>query len=161
MEKPMTQQRKTPLRKKALTVLLIVGVLILLFLTARSLFFKGGSYDLTTTEGRAAYLDSLGWEIDPETESFRTVVVPDALEGIMEQYNKMQLQQGYDLNRHLGESCLQYCYDVRNYPGQEGRVVVSLYLQDGEIIAADIHSTALNGFMHGLTKSDAKEIAGA
>ena len=157
----MTQQRKTPLRKKALTVLLIVGVLILLFLIARSLFFKGGSYDLTTTEGRAAYLDSLGWEIDPETESFRTVVVPDALEGIMEQYNKMQLQQGYDLNRHLGESCLQYCYDVRNYPGQEGRVVVSLYLQDGEIIAADIHSTALNGFMHGLTKSDAKEIAGA
>ena len=157
----MTQQRKIPLRKKTLTVLLTVGVLILLFLTARSVFFKSESYDLTTTEGRAAYLDSLGWEIDPETESFRTVVVPDALEGIMEQYNKMQLQQGYDLNRHLGESCLQYCYDVKNYPGQEGRVVVSLYLQDGEIIAADIHSTALNGFMHGLTKSDAKEIAGA
>ena len=152
----MTHQPKTPLRKKTLTVLLILGVLILLFLIARSLFFRGERYDLTTAEGRTAYLDSLGWEIDPETESFRTGVVPDALEGIMEQYKKMQLQQGYDLNRHLGESCLQYCYEVTNYPDSDGKVLVSLYLQDGEIIAADIHSTALNGFMHGLTKAEAE-----
>ncbi len=157
----MTQNRRSPIRKKTLTILLIVGVLIILFLTARSVFSKGSQPDLTTTEGRAAYLSSLGWEVDPETESFRTVVVPDVLEGIMEQYNKMQLPQGYDLNRHLGESCMQYCYDVTNYPGHDGRVVVSLYIQDGEIIAADIHSTALNGFMHGLSRSDPRENAGA
>ena len=33
-------------------------------------------------------------------------------------------------------------------------MIVSLYLQDGQIIAADIHSTALNGFMHGLKKTE-------
>ena len=117
---------------------------------------SGRDYDLTTLEGRTDYLQSLGWEIDPESESFRTVIVPDQLEGIMAQYNKLQLKQGYDLNRHLGETCLQYCYEVTNYPDADGKVLVSLYLQDGEIIAADIHSTALNGFMHGLTKTEAE-----
>ena len=73
----------------------------------------------------------------------------------MAQYNKLQLQQGYDLSRHLGESCLQYTYEITNYADSDGRVIVSLYLQDGEIIAADIHSTALNGFMHGLKRTEA------
>ena len=120
--------------------------------TARRVFFRWGTRS-PPLAGREAYLNSLGWEIDPETESFRTVIVPEQLEGIMAQYNKLQLKQGYDLSRHLGESCLQYCYEVTNYPDRRGQVLVSLYLQDGEIIAADIHSTALNGFMHGLTKA--------
>jgi hypothetical protein len=73
----------------------------------------------------------------------------------MAQYNKIQLKQGYDLNKHLGESCRQYCYDVTNYPGGQGKVIVSLYLQNGQIIAGDIHSTAVNGFMHGLSRAEA------
>ena len=136
--------------------ILLCAVLLLLFFTARSVFFPKEAYDLNTLEGRTAYLQSLGWEIDPASESFRTVLVPDTLEGIMAQYNKLQLKQGYDLNRHLGESCLQYCYEITNYPDSSGKVLVSLYLQDGEIIAADIHSTALNGFMHGLNRSTAE-----
>ena len=142
--------------KKVLLGILFCVVILLLFLTARKVFFKPADFDLNTLEGRTAYLNSLGWEIDPESESFRTVIVPDQLEGIMAQYNKMQLKQGYDLNRHLGETCLQYCYEVTNYPDSTGKVLVSLYLQDGEIIAADIHSTALNGFMHGLVKGEAE-----
>ncbi len=157
----MAQKTRKSTFKKLLTLLLIGGILLLLFVTARSVFKLDGAPDLNTTEGRAAYLKTLGWEVDPETESFRTVVVPKKLDGIMAQYNKLQLQQGYDLSRHLGESCLQYTYEITNYADSDGKVIVSLYLQDGEIIAADIHSTALNGFMHGLTKSDAKEIAGA
>ena len=142
--------------KKVVLLILFLAVIVLLTLTARKVFVKNADYDLTTLEGRTAYLQSLGWEIDPDSESFRTVIVPDQLEGIMAQYNKMQLRQGYDLNRHLGESCLQYCYEVTNYPDADGKVLVSLYLQDGEIIAADIHSTALNGFMHGLTRTEAE-----
>ena len=136
--------------------ILLCAVLLLLFFTARSVFSPKEAYDLNTLEGRTAYLQSLGWEIDPASESFRTVLVPDTLEGIMAQYNKLQLKQGYDLNRHLGESCLQYCYEITNYPDSSGKVLVSLYLQDGEIIAADIHSTALNGCMHGLNRSTAE-----
>ena len=151
----MAQKTRKSTFKKLLTLLLIGGILLLLFGTARSVFKRDDAPDLNTTEGRAAYLKTLGWEVDPETESFRTVVVPKKLDGIMAQYNKLQLKQGYDLNSHLGESCRQYCYDITNYPGGQGKVVVSLYLQNGQIIAGDIHSTAVNGFMHGLGRSEA------
>ena len=151
----MAQKTRKSTYKKLLTLLLIGGILLLLFGTARSVFKRDGAPDLNTTEGRAAYLKTLGWEVDPETESFRTVVVPKKLDGIMAQYNKLQLKQGYDLNSHLGESCRQYCYDITNYPGGQGKVVVSLYLRDGRIIAGDVHSTAVNGFMHGLSRSEA------
>lgn len=150
----MAQKTKVFTRRKALTVLITAAILLLLLITAHSVFVPRRSYDLTGLAGRQEYLRSLGWEIDPETEAFRTVLVPDQLEGIMAQYNKLQLQQGYDLSRHLGESCLQYTYEITNYADSDGRVIVSLYLQDGEIIAADIHSTALNGFMHGLKRAE-------
>ncbi len=150
----MAQKTRKSTFKKLLTLLLIGGILLLLFGTARSVFKRDDAPDLNTTEGRAAYLKTLGWEVDPETESFRTVVVPKKLDGIMAQYNKLQLKQGYDLNSHLGESCRQYCYDITNYPGGQGKVVVSLYLQNGQIIAGDVHSTAVNGFMHGLSRSE-------
>ena len=39
-------------------------------------------------------------------------------------------------------------------PDAEGGVIVTLYIQDGELIAADIHTTAVNGFMHGLKKNE-------
>ena len=152
----MAQVSKRFQGKKFLLLVVLCAVVLLLIFTARRVFSPKADCDLSTLEGRTAYLQSLGWEIDPESESFRTVIVPDQLEGIMAQYNKLQLKQGYDLSRHLGESCLQYCYEVTNYPDSDGKVLVSLYLQDGEIIAADIHSTALNGFMHGLTKAEAE-----
>lgn len=151
----MTRKNHGLARKKMLTFLLICGIFLLLFFTAKGVFVKDEAPDLNTIEGREAYLKALGWEIDRESESFRSVVVPQKLEGIMAQYNKIQLKQGLDLSKHLGESCRQYCYDVTNYPGGDGKVIVSLYLQNGQVIAGDVHSTAVNGFMHGLKREDA------
>ncbi|MBQ3210816.1 MAG: DUF4830 domain-containing protein [Oscillospiraceae bacterium] len=150
----MAEKRVKTTRKKALLIILSAAVLILLFIMARGIFLPGTEYDLSTSDGREAYLNSLGWEIDKDTETFRTVVVPDKLDGIMAQYNRMQQAQGYDLEQHLGESCSQYSYELKNYTDSEGTVIVTLYIQDGELIAADIHSTAVNGFMHGLKKNE-------
>ena len=141
-------------RRKALFIVLGTGLIIFLLIMARGIFLPGTEYDLDTAEGRKAYLNSLGWEINTESESFRTVIVPDKLEGIMAQYNRMQQAQGYDLSLHLGESCSQYSYELTNYTDADGGVIVTLYIQDGELIAADIHTTAVNGFMHGLKKNE-------
>ncbi len=152
----MAQKTRGFTRRKALTLILVCGILLLLVYTARSVFTREEekTADLNTTEGRVAYCQSLGWEVDPDSESFRTVLVPQKLEGIMAQYNKIQLRQGYDLGAHLGESCKQYCYEITNYPGGKGRVIISLYIQDGKVIAGDVHSTAVNGFMHGLSRAE-------
>ena len=154
-ERAMARNNQGSMRKKIPTLLLVTGIVLLLVFTAKSVFVKDEAPDLNTLEGRAAYLKTLGWEIDRDSESFRSVAVPQKLEGIMAQYNKIQLKQGFDLNKHLGESCRQYCYDVTNYPSGAGKVIVSLYLQNGQVIAGDVHSTAVNGFMHGLSRSEA------
>lgn len=139
-------------KRKALAIVLVIGLVLLGLIVFRWYTGRGPSHDLSTLEGRQAFLLELGWEVDPETEEYRSVVVPEKLEGIMSQYNRMQLAQGYDLNAHLGESCQQYSYRLLNYPDSDSPVFVTLYIQGSQLIAGDIHSNALNGFMHGLKK---------
>jgi hypothetical protein len=137
-------------KRKALFVVLLCAAVLLLGIFLRWFFTAKPSYDMSTLSGRQAFLSDLGWEIDVDTEEFRTVAVPETLEGIMAQYNRMQQAQGYDLNDHLGESCQQYSYQLTNYPGTDSAVYVTLYIQGKELIAGDIHTNSLNGFMHGL-----------
>ena len=149
----MTQKCSGFTKKKALILVLGLGVLILLLIVLRAVFAPGTAFDLSTLDGREAFLNSLGWEIDRSTEEFRTVVVPDKLEGIMAQYNRMQQAQGYDLSNHLGERCSQYSYQLTNYADSDGTVIITIYVQENEVIAGDIHTTAVNGFMHGLKRN--------
>ncbi|MBQ1236221.1 MAG: DUF4830 domain-containing protein [Oscillospiraceae bacterium] len=150
----MTETTVKKSKRKALLTILICAAIIFILILARGNFSPGIEYDLNTADGREAYLNSLGWEINKESESFKTVIVPDKLDGIMAQYNRMQQAQGYDLSLHLGESCSQYSYELTNYTDSDGTVIVTLYIQDGALIAADIHTTAVNGFMHGLKKNE-------
>ena len=149
----ITQKCSGFTKKKALILVLGLGVLILLLIVLRAVFAPGTEFDLSTLDGREAFLNSLGWEIDRSTEEFRTVVVPDKLEGIMAQYNRMQQAQGYDLSDHLGERCSQYSYQLTNYADSDGTVIITIYVQENEVIAGDIHTTAVNGFMHGLKRN--------
>ena len=147
----MTQKCSGFTKKKALFIVLGSGILILLLIGLRAVFTHSPEFDLSTLDGREAFLNSLGWEIDRSTEEFRTVVVPDKLEGILAQYNRMQQAQGYDLSNHLGERCSQYSYQLTNY--SDGTVIITIYVQENEVIAGDIHTTAVNGFMHGLKRN--------
>ena len=143
----MNQAKQTKTKRKALAIVLLVA----LVLTGAILFRSGpSSGDVSTKEGRVVFLRELGWEIDAESEDLRTVQLPDTLEGMLAEYNEMQLDQGYDLSHHLGEKCQQYTYVVTNYPVQDQTVLATLYVQGKRVIAGDIHSTALDGFLHGL-----------
>lgn len=143
----MKQSKTTFTKKKALTIVLLVAVVLVAAILLRGC---SDAEDPSTPEGRAAFLRGLGWEIDPESEDARTVQLPETLEGMLADYNEMQLEQGYDLSRHLGEQCQQYTYRVTNYPVEGQTVLATLYVQGSKVIAGDIHSTALNGFLHGL-----------
>lgn len=152
----MTKTGSPFTKKKALTIVFAVAAIILAAILLRYFFADSDKADLSTLDGREAFLNELGWEIDRESEEFRTVIVPEQLEGIMLQYNKMQQAQGYDLSLHLGERCQQYTYKLLNYAETDCAVLVTLYIQDGELVAGDIHTSAANGFMHGLKKNPAK-----
>ncbi len=106
--------------------------------------------DASTREGRRAFLAALGWEIDPGGEERKEVLIPDCSTGVMAAYNALQLRQGYDLSRWEGQRVAQFSYRVTNYPGYDGAVYAVLYVSGRRVIGGDVHSAALNGFMHGL-----------
>ncbi len=144
----MVQKERVFNKKKALLlVLIIAAVLLVLF------FFRwhgDKANELQTPEGREKFLSSLGWQIDLSSEVGKAVIIPEKLEGVMEEYNKMQLEQGFDLSPHCGEKCQQYTYLLKNYPSDNDNVYLSIYILDGELIAGDIHTNSVNGFMVGI-----------
>ena len=149
VKKMNPKQEQTSNKAKALKILLAAVVLLCALILLRSCTASDGADSL---EGRQAFLLKQGWEIDPESEDLRTVQLPQSLEGMLLRYNELQLSQGYDLSRHLGESCRQYSYLVLNYPDKSQTVLATLYVQGNRVIAGDIHSTGLNGFMEALKK---------
>ncbi|MBO5557062.1 MAG: DUF4830 domain-containing protein [Oscillospiraceae bacterium] len=144
----MQTRRPVFTRKKALLWVFAAAALLVGLILARTLLSP--RWDLSARDGRQQYLSHLGWEIDPETEACKHVRIPEKLEGVIADYNEMQKTQGCDLSRHLGEACEQYTYQITNYPDDSQTVLVTLYIQGRRLIAGDIHSTALDGFMHGL-----------
>lgn len=144
----MNQNHKTKSNKRKVLKILLMAALILIGLIL--LRCCAGSDGVGSVEGRQAFLRELGWEIDPDSEDLRTVQLPKTLEGMLLEYNELQLSQGYDLNKHLGENCRQYSYLVLNHPEKDQTVLATLYIQGDKVIAGDIHSTALNGFLQGL-----------
>lgn len=111
--------------------------------------------DASTAEGRLRFLSGLGWEIDAASEERRSVLIPDCGEGVMAEYNALQRRQGYDLSPWTGREVTQYCYTVTNYPGYGQTVYAVLYVSGRRVIGGDVHSAALNGFMHGLRRGEA------
>ena len=134
-------------RGKAVAIVMGAACLLLGLLCLRVLL---GSADCSTREGRLTFLSRLGWEVSAESETFESCLLPAELTDVLREYNNMQRAQGYDLNRHLGERCEVYTYLVTNYPESGQVVLATLYVQGRRVIAGDIHSTALDGFMHGL-----------
>ena len=140
----MTKFKPKLTRKSAVFIIIAAAALLAVIV----LICSGGGLD--TPEERAEYLASLGWEVDLSTEEERAVTLPSSLDGVLLTYNELQKQQGFDLTPYAGEDCRSYSYAVTNYPRGESGVIAQLIIHDGEVIAGDIHSSALGGFMHGL-----------
>lgn len=142
-------------RKKALNIVLIFSIAIFLLILARWLLaYSNENTGLATLDGREKILNELGWEIDRDSEEYHSISLPAEPNPVLEEYNQMQLAQGYDMSRYFGEKCEQYTYRVTNYPAQEDNVYVTIYIHGRKLIAGDIHSNSLTGFMHGIIKEN-------
>lgn len=147
----MTEKSRVFTKKKALTIVFACALALLALILICRHMNRGP--DLSTKEGREIFFSELGWQADMASETCRGVLIPDALDGVLARYNEMQLEQGYDLSRHLGERCEQYTYILENYPEATGGVFITIYVQNGKIIAGDIHTSSINGFMHGIRRA--------
>ena len=115
--------------------------------------FKGASSPgaeaviAATDQERAAYLESLGWETDGVPTETLTFSLPQPLNAAYEEYNQLQLEQGFDLTNYAGMQVTRYSYAVKNYPGYPDQVQADLYVCGDNIVAGDILYYGDKGFV--------------
>lgn len=140
-------------RKRALTIVFFATLIIFLMVLGRWLIaYRNDAVLFSTTEGRQMFLSGLGWETAPESEEVKNITLPEKMDAVLEEYNKLQLTQGYDLKPYLGKDCVQYTYLLTNYDAGGEDVYICIYVAKNRVIAGDIHSNSMTGFMQGIRK---------
>ena len=139
-------------RKAVLTFAAVVILIVSIFI----IFNKDNSQEtalmskvVKNNKERIEYLNSFGWEVDSTPIEEETIVIPRKLGNTYESYNKIQQEQGFDLTDFGGMEAVRYTYKVLNHPDAEN-VVADIIVFRNEVIAGDVQSTSLDGFMHGL-----------
>ncbi len=107
---------------------------------------------LITNDDRLAYIASLGWDVSPDPEESKEVLLPETFDDVYSQYNELQATQGFDLKNYSGKKVEQYTYRIKNASPDEPAAYLSILIYKAHVIGGDVHSAALDGFMQGLVK---------
>ncbi len=107
-----------------------------------------------TVEGSAGILEFIshfGWEVINEPDDVREVIIPVEFDDVYNNYNSIQLAQGYDLEKYAGERVKKWSFTITNYPGYEEQdfIKINVLVFEGKVIGGDVCSVKLDGFMHG------------
>ncbi len=105
-------------------------------------------HNLVTQNDRLRCLSAYGWEVDPGSETVKSVLIPEPLDAVFKKYNQLQRACGFDLEKYAGESVQCYTYQILNFPYETQEVVyVNLLISEGKLIGGDCMMTAIDGFM--------------
>ena len=141
---------------KLVAILLILAVVVGILVVLGSSAEEGGTTAetaITTVESnddRVAYLQSLGWQVNPEPVESQEVRIPAELPEVLQKYNELQQSQGYDLSQYGGKTVKRYVYEVLNYPDTTESYYLTLLVHKDTVIGGDVTSAAQNGLMQGL-----------
>ncbi len=133
----------------------ILAVILIPFLIFSSVYTykisnkEDKSLEAKTLEQRVNFLKKHGFEAEKTSETKKQVVIPAEFDNVYLSYNSIQKAMGFDLEDFKGEKVNLYSLKITNYPKDSKNVYATLLVKKGKIIGGDIHSTELNGFMHG------------
>lgn len=137
-------------RKKP--ALLGVGIcLLILLLCGAILPEKQSEQHISDNDDRIRYLQELGWEVEEKPLSAQYTTLPKEFPDVLQDYNEMQRQQGYDLLPWAGKQVTIYIYKATEETEGE-TVYCTLYIYNGRVIGGDAHSASLNGSMSPLRR---------
>lgn len=97
-----------------------------------------------------AFLEQFNKQVSDTPEEITTVRIPGVFNDTYAEYNALQLSQGFDLTKYMGQTCTKYTYSVLNYPDKDRTVNANVLVCGDKVIAADISETSYMGFMEGL-----------
>ena len=146
-------------RKKAVLSVIVMGIVmvLLILLTAKHDEKAAEQPQLTDNAQRVAWLEALGWQVEPEPLETLQFLLPETLEEPYLSYNTLQKAQGFDLSACCGKQLTRYTYTVTNYPNRPAGVQVNLYICEGLPVAGDICCPGAGGFQTGLQFPAEKE----
>ncbi len=107
---------------------------------------------IKTNEDRVSFLAQFGWEVDEKAIETEQVTVPDEFDKVYESYNTLQKKQGLDLSGYKRRDVMRYTYKITNYPDYGKDVYANIIVYKNKVIAGDVCSADVNGFIHGLSR---------
>ena len=146
----MKENRIKMSRKAAVCIVLAIAAALFLIVVLAGIQRNAASGKVESAEDAAEYLLGLGWEVDQNAVTIQTTVLPEYFDNTISAYNKLQLEQGFDLTEQAGQEITVYLFPVTNYPNASGDVLACLMTCKDKVIGGDIHSSELDGFMHAL-----------
>ena len=107
---------------------------------------------IKTNEDRIKFLAQFGWQVNPEAVQSVEVTIPEDFDKIFTAYNELQKRQGLDLTKFKKKNVQRYTYEITNYDGYDGVVYANILVYRNKVIAGDVCSADIKGFMHGLQR---------
>ncbi len=139
---------KTATKYRYIFAVIAFGVVIIMIIAG--LF----SIDNATNKMIVAYLEELGWRVEPSPREIVHLTLPEKFDVVYETYNAVQKHAGFDLEPFRGKSVTRYTYRVLNHKRSEDSLVVAgIFVCENTIIAGEISSAEMNGFMHAVTET--------
>ena len=144
-------------KKRAVIAILLLGIVLCAIIVFAA--SSKGAYEVTfpplaatvkNNNQRVDFLNSLGWEVSDEAIEEEDIIIPREFPDVYKNYNEIQLNQGFDLKEYSGMEAKRYTYKILNHPTGDKSVVADLIVYHNQIIAGNVQSTAVDGFMHGL-----------
>ncbi len=96
-----------------------------------------GDLKLTDNEQRLEFLEAMGWKALEEPTGIEEIIIPQEFDPLYLQYNQLQQQQGFDLEKIKGKRVKRYRYSITNFA--EGKpATASLLILSGRLVGGDI-----------------------
>ena len=101
------------------------------------------------------FISENGLTADLSSLAVSEKLIPYVFDATYADYAILQREQGFELDAYRGRYAYVYSYELENYEFYEndGAVFVNIMVCDGRIIAADICTASVNGFITGVIEN--------
>ncbi len=152
------------LSKSKIKKSVLIGVAVVLITLCSAVLLKyigdaqqsrgnmGISLSAVSEEDILSFISNYGWQVDDAPVEVRDVIIPETFDDVYNNYNEIQLEQGFNLEKYAGQRVKRWTYIVRNYPETsptDDFIRINILVSDGVVIGGDVCSVKLDGFMHG------------
>ncbi|MEE1244825.1 MAG: DUF4830 domain-containing protein [Acutalibacteraceae bacterium] len=124
--------------KKNLAVILaavIIGLILIgQFFTAKQDGFVG-----STNAKRVEFLKSLGLAVNETPTEVKNITIPENFGEVYKNYNNLQIESGFNLEKYKGKSAQVYTYSLEN------ETVAHLIVCNNKIVGGDISDNEFDG----------------